>query len=72
MMSCPNNVSIVISSLISSNDSPGIIVGKGKMNVIWDILYIDLFKVSDGINEYVAISSNGGRLWRLVNFVFFW
>ncbi len=29
MIYCPNNVSIVISSLISSNDAPGIIAGKG-------------------------------------------
>ncbi len=34
MMNCPNNVSIVISSLMSSNDAPGIVLGKGKMNTI--------------------------------------
>ncbi|CAF0871036.1 unnamed protein product [Adineta steineri] len=49
MMNCPNNVSIVISSLISSDDAPGIIVGKA----------------SDGVNEYVATSFDSGRLWRL-------
>lgn len=27
-----------------------------------------MFKASDGVNEYVAISSNGGRLWQLVSF----
>ncbi|CAF0925285.1 unnamed protein product [Adineta steineri] len=49
MMNCPNNVSIVISSLISSDDAPGIIVGKA----------------SDGTNEYIATSFDSGRLWRL-------
>ncbi|CAF0827396.1 unnamed protein product [Adineta steineri] len=49
MMNCPNNVSIVISSLISSDDVPGIIVGKA----------------SDGTNEYIATSFDSGRLWRL-------
>ncbi|CAF0753970.1 unnamed protein product [Adineta steineri] len=49
MMNCPNNVSIVISSLISSDDAPGVIVGKA----------------SDGVNEYVATSFDSGRLWRL-------
>ncbi|CAF3131473.1 unnamed protein product [Rotaria socialis] len=49
MMSCPENASILISSLVSSNDAPGILVGKAF----------------DGISEYVAISSNGGRLWHL-------
>ncbi|CAF2846878.1 unnamed protein product [Rotaria sp. Silwood2] len=49
MMNCPSNVSVVIKSLSSSNGAPGIVVGKA----------------SDGVNEYVAISSNGGRLWRL-------
>jgi hypothetical protein len=32
-------------------------------------MYYRLFKASDGVNEYVAVSSNGGRLWRLVSFV---
>ncbi|CAF1083583.1 unnamed protein product [Rotaria sp. Silwood1] len=49
MMNCPSNVSVVIKSLTSSNEAPGIVVGKA----------------SDGANEYVAVSSNGGRLWRL-------
>ncbi|CAF0780089.1 unnamed protein product [Rotaria sordida] len=49
MINCPNNVSVVIKSLSSSNAAPGIVVGKA----------------SDGVNEYVAISPNGGRLWRL-------
>ena len=67
MINCPNKISIVINSLISSNDAPGVIIGKGKIKTKIEKFYYHLFKASDGINEYVAISSNGGRLWRLVN-----
>ncbi|UJR37943.1 hypothetical protein I4U23_030628 [Adineta vaga] len=49
MIDCPTNASIVLNSLVSSNEAPGIIVGKA----------------TNGLNNYVAISSDGGQVWRL-------
>ncbi|CAF1089380.1 unnamed protein product [Adineta ricciae] len=48
-INCSTNVSINLNSLVSSNEAPGILVGKA----------------TNGIDEYVAVSSDGGKEWRL-------
>lgn len=48
-ITCPTNASLLIESLISSDEAPGIIIGKA----------------TNGLNEYVAISTDAGQNWRL-------